>query len=190
MYKILVADDELNIRELIKKYAKYEGYDVDDACNGIDAIEKTREYNGLYHVLHGALSPMDGVSPEDLKINELLLRLNSDVKEIIMATNPTVSGTATAVSYSNWTEGATITRGLDTGKAGYEVSPKNLRSNIFDGSTTQQFMLLWPVESQHLHSSSKMETSEEGVVTYPQDWKMYIKYTADEKTYEKKNQLP
>lgn len=100
------------------------------------------------------------------------------------------SGTATAVSYSNWTEGATITRGLDTGKAGYEVSPKNLRSNIFDGSTTQQFMLLWPVESQHLHSSSKIETSEEGVVTYPQDWKMYIKYTADGKTYEKRINFP
>ena len=64
------------------------------------AIEKTKEYNGLYHVLHGALSPMDGVSPDDLKINELLLRLNDNVKEIIMATNPTVSGTATAVYLS------------------------------------------------------------------------------------------
>ena len=59
-----------------------------------------KEYNGLYHVLHGALSPMDGVSPDDLKISELLLRLNGDVKEIIMATNPTVSGTATAVYLS------------------------------------------------------------------------------------------
>lgn len=64
------------------------------------AIEKTREYNGLYHVLHGTLSPMDGISPEDLKINELLLRLNGEVKEVIMATNPTVSGTATAVYLS------------------------------------------------------------------------------------------
>lgn len=64
------------------------------------AIEKTKEYTGLYHVLHGALSPMDNISPEDLKINELLLRLNSDVKEVIMATNPTVSGTATAVYLS------------------------------------------------------------------------------------------
>ena len=64
------------------------------------AIEKTKEFNGLYHVLHGALSPMDGVSPDDLKISELLLRLNGDIKEIIMATNPTVSGTATAVYLS------------------------------------------------------------------------------------------
>lgn len=64
------------------------------------AIEKTKEYNGLYHVLHGALSPMDGISPDDLKISELLLRLNDNVKEIIMATNPTVSGTATAVYLS------------------------------------------------------------------------------------------
>ena len=67
----------------------------------VAAIEKTREYNGLYHVLHGALSPMDGVTPEDLKISELLIRLNSeDVKEVIMATNPTVNGTATAVYLS------------------------------------------------------------------------------------------
>lgn len=64
------------------------------------AIEKTKEYKGLYHVLHGTLSPMDGISPEDLKINELILRLNGDVKEVIMATNPTVSGTATAVYLS------------------------------------------------------------------------------------------
>ena len=64
------------------------------------AIEKTKEYHGLYHVLHGALSPMDGVGPEDLKIQELLLRLDGSVQEVIMATNPTVSGTATAVYLS------------------------------------------------------------------------------------------
>jgi hypothetical protein len=98
------------------------------------------------------------------------------------------SGTAAAVSYSNWTEGATITRGLDTDP--YEVSPKNLRSNIFNGSTTQQFMMLWPVEAQYLHSTAKAETSQEGVVTYPQDWKMYVKYTADGKTYEKRINFP
>lgn len=66
----------------------------------VNAIEKTKEYNGLYHVLHGAISPMDGITPDDLKISELLLRLNDDVKEVIMATNPTVSGTATAVYLS------------------------------------------------------------------------------------------
>lgn len=64
----------------------------------VSAIEKTKEYHGLYHVLHGALSPMDGISPEDIKIKELLERLSdSGIREVIMATNPTVSGTATAV---------------------------------------------------------------------------------------------
>ncbi len=63
----------------------------------VSQIESTGEYHGLYHVLHGALSPIDNISPDDIKIKELLLRLDSDVKEIIMATNPTVSGTATAV---------------------------------------------------------------------------------------------
>ena len=61
------------------------------------AFERTREYNGLYHVLHGALSPMDGVGPEALKIKELMARLSSDtVKEIILATDPTVEGETTA----------------------------------------------------------------------------------------------
>lgn len=63
----------------------------------VSAIEKTGEYHGLYHVLHGALSPSDGVTPEDIRIKELLSRLGEPVKEIIMATNPTVNGTATAV---------------------------------------------------------------------------------------------
>ena len=63
------------------------------------AFERTREYNGVYHVLHGLLSPMDGVSAEDLKIKELMARL-TDVREVIMATNPTVEGEATAVYIS------------------------------------------------------------------------------------------
>lgn len=67
----------------------------------VSAIENTHEYNGLYHVLHGALSPMDGIGPDDIKINELLLRLtDGGVKEVILATNPTVNGTATAVYIS------------------------------------------------------------------------------------------
>ena len=63
----------------------------------VSAIEKTGGYSGLYHVLHGAISPIDDISPDDIKIKELLLRLNGDVREVIMATNPTVNGTATAV---------------------------------------------------------------------------------------------
>lgn len=61
------------------------------------AFERTREFSGLYHVLHGVISPMDGIGPDNLKIKELMARLsNDDIKEIIMATNPTVEGEATA----------------------------------------------------------------------------------------------
>lgn len=61
------------------------------------AFERMREYNGIYHVLHGVISPLDGITPDKLKIKELMARLSSDeVKEIIMATNPTVEGEATA----------------------------------------------------------------------------------------------
>ena len=71
---------------------------VVESPEDVSAIEATGEYSGLFHVLHGALSPIDGITPDDLKINELLLRLtDGEVKEIIMATNPTVNGTATAV---------------------------------------------------------------------------------------------
>ncbi len=62
------------------------------------AFERTKEYNGVYHVLHGLLSPMDGVGPEQLTIKELLSRIGStEVSEVIMATNPTVEGEATAI---------------------------------------------------------------------------------------------
>ena len=61
------------------------------------AFELTREYNGTYHVLHGVISPLDGIGPEQLRIKELMARLSdSGVTEIIMATNPTVEGEATA----------------------------------------------------------------------------------------------
>ncbi len=74
---------------------------VVESPEDVTAIENTGEYKGLYHVLHGALSPMEGITPDDIKINELLLRLNDgEVKEVIMATNPTVNGTATAVYIS------------------------------------------------------------------------------------------
>ena len=62
------------------------------------ALERTREYRGRYHVLHGALSPLDGVGPSELKIRELLLRLEqAPVDEVILATNPDVEGEATAL---------------------------------------------------------------------------------------------
>ena len=65
------------------------------------AIEKTHEFKGTYHVLHGAISPMNGVGPEQLTIKELLSRMNTDdVQEVIMATNPTVEGEATAMYIS------------------------------------------------------------------------------------------
>ncbi|MEE1161919.1 MAG: recombination mediator RecR [Acutalibacteraceae bacterium] len=61
------------------------------------AFERTREYAGVYHVLHGVISPLDGIGPDQLRIKELMSRLGSgEVKEIIMATNPTVEGEATA----------------------------------------------------------------------------------------------
>lgn len=61
------------------------------------AFERTREYKGVYHVLHGVISPLEGISPEKLKIRELMARLaDGTVKEVIMATDPTVEGEATA----------------------------------------------------------------------------------------------
>ena len=64
------------------------------------ALERAGEYNGLYHVLHGAISPLSGIGPEQLKIKELLPRIDGGVGEVIMATNPTVEGEATAMYLS------------------------------------------------------------------------------------------
>lgn len=70
---------------------------VVESPKDITAIERTGEYKGVYHVLHGLISPIDGVAPDDLKIKELLARINEgSVDEIIMATNPTVEGDATS----------------------------------------------------------------------------------------------
>jgi recombination protein RecR len=60
------------------------------------AIERTREFKGLYHVLHGAINPLENVGPDELKVTELLRRIDGDVKEVILATNPNIEGRATA----------------------------------------------------------------------------------------------
>lgn len=68
---------------------------------GVMALEKVKEFNGVYHVLHGTISPMKGIGPDQLKIKELLSRVESeDISEIIIATNPTVEGEATAIYLS------------------------------------------------------------------------------------------
>jgi recombination protein RecR len=63
----------------------------------VSAVEKTREFKGVYHVLMGALSPLQGIGPDDLKIKSLLARVGNGVAEIILATNPNVEGEATAI---------------------------------------------------------------------------------------------
>lgn len=95
-----VSDDELCV------YCRDQRRDGSIICAVQDppdivAIEKTREYRGLYHVLQGAISPIEGIGPEDLRIGELLDRLKNDgdvtVEEVIVATNPNVEGEATAM---------------------------------------------------------------------------------------------
>ena len=77
------------------------------------AFERTHEYNGTYHVLHGVISPMNGIGPEDITIKELLSRIgDGEVKEVILATNPTVEGEATAMYISRLLKpmGITVSR--------------------------------------------------------------------------------
>jgi recombination protein RecR len=74
-------------------------------------IERTGEFRGLYHVLGGALSPIDGIDPEDLKIAELVERVDGDVREVVLATNPTTTGEATALHIAEALgDRATVTR--------------------------------------------------------------------------------
>ncbi len=78
----------------------------------IMAMEKVKEYNGMYHVLHGTISPMAGRGPNDIKLRELITRINGVVKEVIVATNPNVEGEATAMYISKILKplGAKVTR--------------------------------------------------------------------------------
>jgi len=107
----------LEVKEKIRYCSRCNNFSDRDPCNyctnpsrsseticvveephDILAIEKTREYRGQYHVLHGVLSPINGVGPENLKLNNLLERLrDGDVREVIIATNPDVEGEATAI---------------------------------------------------------------------------------------------
>ncbi len=89
----------------------------------VAAMERTREYRGLYHVLHGAISPLDGVGPDDLRVRELVARLHDgSVSEVILATNPNVEGEATALYLARLIRSVTpavrvtrIARGLPVG---------------------------------------------------------------------------
>lgn len=104
------------------------------------AIEKIHEYKGLYHVLHGTISPMDGVGPEDIRIKELLARLmDGTVKEVILATNPKVEGEATAMYISKLIKpmGITTTRlahGIPVG-GDLEYTDEFTLGKAFEGRT-------------------------------------------------------
>ena len=95
---------------------------VEEPLDGL-AIERTRDYHGLYHVLHGVIAPTEGIGPEDLKISELVQRVRqseTDIREIIVATNPNLEGEATAMYISRQFEGSPVrltrlARGLPVG---------------------------------------------------------------------------
>jgi recombination protein RecR len=87
-----ICQDERRAREVLC---------VVEGPNDLIAIENTGDFNGRYHVLHGTISPLEGVGPDDLKIRELLERLQKEqISEVILATNPTVEGGATALYLS------------------------------------------------------------------------------------------
>lgn len=74
---------------------------VVESPKDVMAFERLKDFNGTYHVLHGLISPLDGIGPEQIKVKELLVRLQqNDVEEVIMATNPTIEGEATAMYLS------------------------------------------------------------------------------------------
>jgi len=88
-----ICQDERRTREVLC---------VVEGPNDLIAIENTGDFNGRYHVLHGTISPLEGIGPDDLKIRELLERLQQEeISEVILATNPTVEGGATALYLSN-----------------------------------------------------------------------------------------
>ena len=95
---------------------------VVEAPKDVSAFERAGGFNGVYHVLHGLLSPADGITPDDIRIRELMARLSGEVDEVIMATNPTIEGETTASYISRLIKplGIKVTRlayGLPAGSA-------------------------------------------------------------------------
>lgn len=78
----------------------------------VAAMERSREFKGVYHVLHGAISPLNGIGPDDIKMRELVLRITDEIKEVIIATNPNIEGEATAMYISKLVKpfGVRVTR--------------------------------------------------------------------------------
>ena len=109
----------------------------------VAAIERTHEYNGTYHVLHGAISPMDNIGPDQIRIKELLARLNDGtVEEVIMATNPTVEGEATAMYISRRSGG----RRFGVCRRGYPVqSPGGAQPDLIKN---RKEWALWEKQSK------------------------------------------
>ena len=111
---------------------------VVEEANDVVALEKTNQYKGLYHVLGGVLSPLDGIGPEDLKIKELLSRLkDKQIKEVIIATNPSAEGEATAIYLSRLIKplGMKVTRiarGLPAG-GDLEYADQTTLANALEG---------------------------------------------------------
>ena len=93
------------IEKLIEEFAKLPGIGYKTAQRLTLYVlnlpqEEVREFNGVYHVLHGTISPMAGRGPEDIRIKELVRRMSGNIKEVIVATNPTIEGEATAMYIS------------------------------------------------------------------------------------------
>ncbi len=102
--KIRFCDECFNVTDAVRcEFCKDPGRDQAVVCvveepRDIVALEKTGEFKGLYHVLQGAISPIDGIGPDDIRVKELLKRLGEkDVREIVIATNPNIEGEATAM---------------------------------------------------------------------------------------------
>lgn len=114
-----IAQALINVKEKMKYCSKCWNFSETDPCpicssprrdktiicvveepSDILAIERTNEYRGLYHVLGGSLSPLEGIGPDDLKVNELLSRIKSDVQEIILALSADIEGEATTIYLS------------------------------------------------------------------------------------------
>ena len=113
---------------------------VVEEANDVVAFEKTGDFKGLYHVLGGTLSPLDGIGPDDLKIRELIVRLADEVKEVILANNPNTEGEATALYITKLIKPlgikmTRIARGIPVG-TDLEYADEITLSKALEGRTT------------------------------------------------------
>ena len=187
--------EETKTLTIYPKEITHETPQFDFMYSDINVTEPTNDAVAMefYHLFTAVSIGVENSTSSTISINEFRLEgIPCRRSATINFTGSNVAGKQNAdVEYSEWVSGYSLTRNLDAKLTlPLNIPQKTIFKNVFTGSLDkQEFMMLWPVDATILHSTEQSVTNE-GTVTYPNSWKIYIDYTADGQTYKKRINLP